>query len=202
MPDNTPEAVTTPPTAPTLTVKYNHATRTLTAEEAAAYAQMGLKYEAMLPTVERLSALAASRQQTLAQYVAAAEADTRQQLLTQYTDELGDPAAAAERVASETLTAETTRLESELAELTAAGVAVTDIAQLPEAVQADARANSRSLLDAYLRHQWQEQRARERESAAAATAAAAAVGSQSAPPPTDSTDSLTHAMVRGLNSVL
>ncbi len=202
MSDNTPEAVTTPPNAPTLTVKYNHESRTLTAEDAARYAQMGMKYEALHPTVERLTALAASRQQTLAQYVTAAEADARQQLLAQYTDELGDPTAAAARVADESLTAETTRLEGELAELAAAGVAVTAVEQLPDAVRADARAHSRTLLDAYLRYQWQEGRAREQARADAETAAAAAVGSQSAPPPADSTDSLAHAMVRGLHSVL
>lgn len=201
MSDNTPAAVTTP-SAPTLTVKYNHQSRTLTADEAAAYAQMGMKYEAMQPTLDRLGALAASRRQTLDQYLTAAEADARQQMLADATAETGDPQAAAARVAEQTLDAETTRLREQMTELTEAGVTVSSLQELPDAVRADARANGRTLLDAYLRHQWQEQRAVARETAAASAAASAAVGSQSAPPPTDSADSLTHAMVRGLHSVL
>ncbi len=201
MSDNAPAAATTP-TAPTLTVKYNHQSRTLTADEAAAYAQMGMKYEAMQPTLDRLGALAASRRQTLDQYVTAAEADAQRALLAAATAETGDPAAAAAQVAEQTLAAETTRLREQMTELAEAGVGITDLQDLPAAAREDARQNGRTLLDAYLRHQWHEQQAVAAEAAAAATAANAALGSQSAPPPTDSADSLTHAMVRGLHSVL
>ena len=198
----TPEAITTPPTDNALTVKYNHESRSLSPDEAVTYAQMGMKYEAMQPTLNRLHSLAASRSQSLEEYITAAESDAQQARLAEYTAALGDPQAAAARVAEETVAAETPRLRDQLAELTEAVEGIACLQDVPYAVQADARANHRTLLDAYLRYQWQQQTAVARNAAATAAAASAAVGSQSAPPPTDSTDSLTHAMVRGLHSVL
>lgn len=201
MSDQTTAQATTPD-APTLTVKYNHVSRALDAEEAARYAQMGMKYEAMLPTLDRLTAVAASRHQTLDQYLTAALTDDRHARLERYTAELGDPDAAARRVAEETLAAEDARLAAELQELQAAGVSIATMGEVPAAVREDARQNGRPLLDAYLRYEWREREAAARAAADEAAAAAAAVGSQSAPPPGDSIDALTHAMVRGLNSVL
>ncbi len=202
MSDHTPAQVTTPDAAPILTVKFNHESRALDADTAARYAQMGMKYEAMLPTLDRLTAVAASRHQTLDQYVTAALTDDRHARLAQYTEELGDADAAARRVAEETLAAEDARLATELAELQDAGVTVSTTEEIPAAVREDARQNGRTLLDAYLRYDWRERAAVTREHAVAAAAASAAVGSQSAPPPENSTDALTHAMRTGLYSVL
>lgn len=202
MSDTPAQTATMPDAAPTMTVKFNHESRALDAESAARYAQMGMKYEAMLPTLDRLTAVAASRHQTLDQYVTATLEEDRRTRLTQYTDELGDPDAAARRMAEESFAAAEQRLAAEFTELQTAGVAVTSMGEVPAAVREDARQNGRTLLDAYLRYRWQQDAAVARENALAATAAEAAVGSQSAPPPTDSTDALTYAMVQGLNSVL
>ncbi len=209
--------------APTVAVRYNHEDRELSMDEARTYAQMGMRYESLTPTLDKLRMMAAGRGQNLAEFVDAWSAADERATLEQYLQKTGGDRETAEKLMrmeqaerrsvceerdrqdqkadEDARTAVTERLASEFIELQGEFPELTTIEGVPDAVVRDATKNGRHLLDAYLRYQRAESKKIERNAAATAQAAAAAVGSQNDVPTVGGKDAATEAMLRGLRSV-
>lgn len=218
----TPEPETTSPSsapAPTIPVRFRHQDRELSMEEATGYAQMGLKYESLQPTLDKLRMMAAGRGQSLEAFVGAwAEAEelaARQQLeeKTGGDGELADrlwqwEVSRRQKVCEAPQPPETNaegalaqRMASEYKELREECPEVTDFDALPEGVLRDAADNGRHLLDAYLRHQWRENRRIEQNETAQRMAAQASAGQLGDAPAGDGKDAATTAMLKAIRSV-
>ncbi len=204
-------------------VKFRHESRELTMEEAATYAQMGMKLQSLQPTMDKLRMMAAGHGQSLTAFVdawAAAEERATMERLLQKTG--GDRetaqrllrleqedrqkacqahASREQEAAQDDKAAITTRLATEFGELRQAFPALSGFDALPETVVEDAVQNGRHLLDAYLRHQHSERQRIEQNQAAQETAAKASAGSQADHPATNTMDAATAAMLRGVRSV-
>lgn len=207
----------------TVPVRFRHESRELSMEEAANYAQMGMKLESLQPTMDKLRMMAAGHGQTLEAFVDAWAAADERALLEQLLEKTGGDKETAERLlrleqedrqkvcrahqqqeqtaAQEKQAALTARLATEFGELRQAFPAVDSVDALPETVLRDAVENGRHLLDAYLRHDYRERRRIEENRAAQAAAAGASAGSQADHPATNTPDAATAAMLRGVRSV-
>ena len=176
--DNSASAALTEPettglqeAVPTLTVKFNKQEYQLPLDQAAAYAQQGMKLESVQPMLDRLKTLAQSKGRSLAAFV----------------DELcGDtPADLNERLAQEFH-----RLRQECPE-------VDTFDRVPRAAVQEAIDTGTPLLWTYLRYCHGEQtRIRQAQQTAAAAAAASAGTQRGQPSPAP--DPAVEAMVRGV----
>lgn len=199
------------PSAPwEFSVPYNHEDVPLTREQTIEYAQMGMRYEALKPTMDTLRLMAAAQGQTVPEFVNSwsvaenenllekklaitggdreaaeilvkAEMDARRQACAVQEQER----EAAEQAAQQTLQ---DRLAAEFLELQAAFPTVAEIGQLPREVMEEAIRDNRHLYDAYLRYQHREGQKIEQNRAAQAAAAAASTGSQADQPPAGEMD--------------
>lgn len=226
-----PPADTTPPTAddsadtapPTVPVKFRHQSRELSMEEATGYAQMGLKYESLQPTLDKIRMMAAGRGQGLEEFVNAWAAAEEQAALDRLTEKTGgdrdvagqlwelettrrqkvceDRRQLAQKEEESFIQDLNSRLAAEYRELTEECPEITSVDNLPEGVWQDAANNGRHLLDAYLRHQRRESRRIEQNERDRKAAEAAAVGALADAPDGDSHDAATAAMLRAVRSV-
>lgn len=209
--------------APTVAVRYNHEDRELSMDEARTYAQMGMRYESLAPTLDKLRMMAAGRGQNLAEFVDAWSAADERATLEQYLQKTGGDRETAEKLMrmeqaerrsvceerdrqdqkadEDARTAVTNRLASEFIELQGEFPELTTIEGVPDAVIRDATKSGRHLLDAYLRYQRAESKKIERNAATAAQAASASAGSQTDTPASGEQDAATKAMLNGLRSV-
>lgn len=184
-----------------LPVRFNHKNHNLTTEQATAYAQMGMKYEAEAEQRDKLARLAAGTGKTVAEMIdmLAASQDKllRQQLLERCNgdQEKADllmekeiarrnaayDEAKRQRIASEESEAKavTDRLAEQFVELQKEFPELTAFDGLPQEVVDTALDKDIHLLDAYLRYQRKEDRRVEQNRAASAAAAKASAGSQS-----------------------
>lgn len=229
-PEETGEEVTTPPTdpaedadappAPFLPVKFRHEHRDLSREEATAYAQMGLLYEAEQPTRDKIALLAAGRGQSVQEFVDSLVKYDEKTLLDEKrritggneeeaqklfrVDMEARQNACAERVrqaqeadqqAEQSLT---DRLAAEYGELREEIPEIGEFATIPRDVVNDAVRNGRHLLDAYLRYQRRESKKIEQNRAAQASAQAASTGSLTDSPPEGGMDAATAAMMKAV----
>lgn len=191
--------VTTPENTGGITIKYNHAFRELTADEAKTYAQMGVRYESITPMLDKLKAVAAYNGKTVAEVVDALaekdDADMRQKIL----DECKGDEALAERLieverqkrgavlkaaqdeeAKSEADAEEAlhkRLAEEFIELQTDFPDITELKMLPKSVVEDALKNNKSLLSAYLMHNHKAELARKQAESVSNAAAKASAGS-------------------------
>lgn len=203
--------------APFLPVKFRHEHRELTREEATAYAQMGLLYEAEKGTRDQLALLAAGRGQSVQEFVDSLVKYDEKTLLEEKRRITGGNeeeaqklfrvdmetrrSACAERVrqaqeadrqAEQSLT---DRLADEYGELREEIPEIGEFATIPKEVVNDAIRNGRHLLDAYLRYQRRESKKIEQNRAAQASAQAASTGSLTDSPPDGGMDAATAAMM-------
>ncbi len=220
----TPEAASAeadpqPPVAPFLTAQFNHKDVDLTREQALAYAQKGMKYDAERPMMEDLALMAAAQGMSTAEYIRSLkEADEAGLLEDKLSITNGDREAAEilvkaemdkrraalglrakEEAEAEQKAEQATldRLAGELVELKELVPDLTDWDAVPQAVKEDAIKNNRNLTDAYLRYQHSEAKKIEQSRADAAKAAAASTGSQADNPPTGENSAIA-AIMRGV----
>jgi len=219
--DPAADAEATP--APFLTAKFNHKPRDLSREQTLAYAQMGMKREAEQPTWDALAMLAAGRGQSVPEFVDSMVKREEKTLLDEKrritggneeeaqklfrVDMEARQSAYAERVrqaqeaeqqAEQSLT---DRLAAEYVQLREEIPNIGEFATIPQEVVDDAVRNDRHLYDAYLRYQHREGKKIEQNRAAQAAAAAASTGSLTDTPPDGAMDSVTAAVMRGVQSV-
>lgn len=197
----------------TVPVKFNKQERVLSLDEAAAYAQKGMKWEAFTPCHEKLKALAAAGGQSVAQLIDAL-VEGSDALLYERTLQLcgGNEEAAQRMVALERAQREQAaeeaapqreqaaleqRLAAEYAELTAFCPQAGAFSALPEEVVRQA-AEGMSLTEAYLRYLFEEQRRVAAVSAKQAEAAAGSVGSQESHAPVQDESAAVEAMRRAI----
>lgn len=203
----------------TVPVKFNKQEWVLSLDEAAAYAQKGMKWEAFTPCHEKLKALAAAGGQSVAQLIDAL-VEGSDALLYERTLQLcggneeaaqrmvtleraqREQAAAAYQAAEEAApqreqAALEQRLAAEYAELTAFCPQAGAFSALPEEVVRQA-AEGMSLTEAYLRYLFEEQRRVAAVSAKQAEAAAGSVGSQESHVPVQDESAAVEAMRRAI----
>ena len=212
-----------PPAPWEFSVPYNHQDVPLTREQTVEYAQMGMRYEALKPTLDTLRLMAAARGQKVPEFInswSEAEKDALLEKKMQITN--GDREAAeilvkaemdarrqacavqeqeqqaAEQAAQQTLQ---DRLAAEFVELQSYFPNVAEIGHLPREVMEEAVNNNRHLYDAYLRYQHREAKKIEENTAAQAAAASASAGSQADQPPVGEMDPATQAAINGVRSV-
>lgn len=216
--DPAADAEATP--APFLPVKFRHEHRDLNQEEATAYAQMGLLYEAEQPTRDKIALLAAGRGQSVQEFVDSLIAYDEKKLLDEKrritggneeeaqklfrVDMEARQSAYAERVrqaqeaeqqAEQSLT---DRMAAEYGELREEIPEIGEFDTIPRDVVNDAVRNGRHLLDAYLRYQRRESKKIEQNRAAQASAQAASTGSLTDTPPEGGMDAATAAMMKAV----
>ncbi len=211
------------PAAGTLPVKFRHEHRDLTMEEARSYAQMGLKYESLQPTMDKLRMMAAGRGQSLEEFVNNWAAAEERAVFEQLLEKTGGDRETAEKLlrleqadrqsacdarvqqeqqaVQDEKTAVTHRLAAEFNELQKEFPTLGSFDALPETVIRDAVTNGRHLLDAYLRHAHSENKKVAENEAAGRLAETACVGSQTDHPAANTRDGVTEAMLRGIRSV-
>lgn len=210
-------------TAPafSLPVRFNHKSHQLTAEQATAYAQMGMKYEAQALLREKLDRLASGSGKTVEQMVdmlmESQDKLLRSQLLERCNGdqekadlllekELARRQAAYDEVTRQRVAAAeqeekdfTERMAEQFMELQKEFPELEAFDSLPPSVVDLAAQKDISLLDAYLRHRLKEDRRVEQNRTAAATAAKAGIGSQSGGGIQQETDPVIAAMLAGVN---
>lgn len=190
-----PQADSTPARVP---IRFNHQYRELTGEEAAAYAQKGLKWEAFREDYDRLRFLAEGAGQTVSQLIENWMAQDEERELREALESCKDPETAQQLTAlrrqqrmtrfesseqKETARAQTEqedcnrRLAADYCALKEAVPEAPGFDQLPPAVIRTAVEQGISLFDAYLRHAYEQQRITEAAAAQSRRSAQASTGS-------------------------
>ncbi len=158
-------------TAFSLPVKYNKQAYQLSLDEATAYAQKGMKYESLEPTLMQLSALAQGQGRSLTSYL--------QSLCDQPVPDLNE------------------RLAEEFCRLRERCPEMDTFDKLPDSVVEEAVETGTPLLYAYLFHHYDQARRIDRAKTDAALAREASAGSQQGEAPT-ADDPTVSAMIRGV----
>ncbi len=169
------ESIAAPNEGDTLEVKFNKQTHRLSREDAVRYAQMGMKYDAVMPLLNTLKEVAAAEGKTLNEWVGAAKSHKPQS---------PDEALVA-------------RLAQEYTALCREVPTVGAFDTLPDDVVRTAVCEGVSLYDAYLRFEHRERCRIEAERASAAAARDAATGSM-AGEALRAVSSAENAMLRGI----
>lgn len=184
-----------------LPVRFNHKSHQLTAEQATAYAQMGMKYEAEAGLRDKLRRLASGTGKTVEEMVdmltESQDKLLRQQLLERCNGdqekadllmekEIARRNAAYDEATRQRIAADekeekdfTDRMAEQFVELQKEFPELEAFDSLPRSVVDLAAQKDISLLDAYLRHRLKEDRRVDQNRAAAAVASKAGIGSQS-----------------------
>ena len=236
--DNPAEAPTEEPTEPTtpaeesvdgaeanpdpwvLPVKFRHEHRELSQEQATAYAQMGLQYEAEQETRDQLAILAAGRGQSVKEFVGSLMRYDEKILMDEKMEITHGNKEEAEKLFKLDMEARKTahahrvqqerdadaqqeqsirdRIAAEYEELRTHVPELAEFAHVPQSVVNDAVKNGRHLYDAYLRYQHEEGKKIQQNRATQAAAAAASTGSLADSPPAAGMDDVTKAMMRGV----
>lgn len=155
-------------------IKFNKEVRELTPQEAADYAQKGMKFELIQPDFERLRKLAQSRKQSLPQLVESLCKDDRDRRLAEWTSRCGDEALARRVMELE----EAAAPDDSFAELRQNFPEFNTLQDLPEAVRIASAEKGTRLLDEYLRYRLEQSRQRRLAERDRKDADASAVGSQ------------------------
>ena len=202
------------------TVRFRHRDVELTREDATAYAQKGLLYTELQPTIDTLRRLAAGAGKSVAELVASiAEANEKAMKERFLREAHGDTSVAerlmqvertrlqaaydssiaAEKEAEETATRTLNeRLATEFCELQAEFPNLKEFKDIPQAVVNEAINKNKSLVDVYLRYHFKEQKKIAANNASRQAAAAASVGSKAANPPTETVSPVMEAMLAGV----
>lgn len=194
-----------PPAPWTLPVQYNHEQRELNREEATRYAQMGIRLEALQPTMDQLRLMAAARGQSVPDFVNAWSEAERMAIredklrITNGDEVAADTLVQAEMEARRKACADSEqreqaaqeaarqslqdRMATEFALLQQEFPEIAAFAAVPQEVVDEAVRDNRHLYDAYLRYVRREDKKIQQNTAAQAAAAAASAGSQADQPP-------------------
>lgn len=177
-------------------VRFNHEERELTRDEAVQYAQKGLKLDAVTPTLEKLSYLAAAQGKGASEWLDGLikeredayraeleekyeDAEVIELFMAKYKTENEDKYAKFKSDKAQAEEAERKTLESRIAdefiELQKEFPEITDIAKLPKEVLAQGQ-NGKNLTDAYLRYKHNENKRINAEKQSAARNANASAG--------------------------
>ncbi len=181
------------------TVKFNKQLRSLSRDDAIAYAQKGLKYDTVQPLLDTLKYVATAEGKTLPELVEAIREQNEQSTFTRLMDRCGDEDIARELMEVErgrhqaaynrlleqeqneerdTEAAITRRLAEEFEVLQREFPQLNDFAQVPQPIVQESVTQGISLLDAYLRHEHREHAKAEAANASRLAAAEASTGSQ------------------------
>ena len=156
-------------------VKFNKQVKMLEADEAAALAQKGMKFDMISADFERLRTLAAKEGHSIGDYISELERRRNATRLEELTQKCGGDTALAEHI----LSLEQGAAENDsLAELQEHFPEIRKIDMLPEEVVEAARLKGTALLDEYLRHRLRAAKNRRCERENSAAAAGASIGSQ------------------------
>lgn len=182
-----------------LTVKYDKKIHALSRDDAAVYAQKGMRYDAIEPLLETLKYVATSEGKTLTEFVESIRKQNEDNLFSRLMERCGDEEIAKElmevekgkhkaayesllenerKEESETEEAVTKRMAEEFDELRREFPQYSDFAKVPKAVVREAVEKGISLLDAKLRHEHRERVKIEAAKADQASAAKASTGEQ------------------------
>ncbi len=186
-------------------VPYNHQDVPLTREQTTEYAQMGMRYEALKPTMDTLRLMAAARGQSVPDFVNAWSEAERMAIredklrITNGDEAAADTLVQAEMEARRKACADSEqreqaaqeaarqslqdRLATEFALLQQEFPEIAAFAAVPQEVVDEAVRDNRHLYDAYLRYVRREDKKIQQNTAAQAAAAAASAGSQADQPP-------------------
>lgn len=222
--DETPAQPTEEVTPVTIPVRFNHEDRELTVEEATTFAQKGMAYDQITPTLEKIRMLAAgcgkSMEEMVDALVEASDNNLRAQLLQEaggnqnvadrlYELEKGKRQAAYANRRQAEAQAETDarhqldeRLAEEFGELQAEFPELTDFKAVPKEVVSEAIKKKITLYDAYLRYERKNAKAAAQNASQQAAAAAASTGSRADNAPASVEDPLIEAMLRGVQAAL
>lgn len=208
----------------TIPVRYNHQSRQLSAAEATALAQKGLKYDELSPMLDKIRLLAAGCGKSVTEMVDGLVAAGDQALYRRLLEEAGGNEQVAgrlmelEKTKRQTALAEAAktqqereaddrqaladRLATEFMELQSDFPEVQEFSAVPKSVVQTAIDKNISLYDAYLRYERAEGKKAAQAAQQQAVAAAASVGSRSDAPPQEAPDPVLRAMEQGFRSVL
>lgn len=175
VPTEAVEQIAAPDEGDTFEVKFNKQTHRLTREDAVRYAQLGMKYDTVMPLLNTLKEVAAAEGKTLHEWVGAVQSHK--------------PASPNEALVA--------RLAQEYTALCREVPTVGAFDTLPDDVVRTAVCEGVSLYDAYLRYEHRERRRIEAERASAAAASAAATGSLAGEAPR-AVSGAESAMLRGI----
>ena len=228
-PTATEEATAQPTEEPaavpvTIPVRFNHEERELTMDEATTYAQKGMAYDRITPTLDKIRRLAAgcgkSVDEMVDALVEASDNNLRQQLLV----EAGGNQSVADKLyeleKSKRENAYTTRqqaeaqaeldarnsmderLAAEFLELQAEFPELTDFRAVPKEVVSEAVRRKISLYDSYLRYERKNAKNAAQNARKQAETAAVAMGSRADRAPATAEDPLIAAMMEGVRAAL
>lgn len=207
-----------------LGVQWEGTTRTLSEREATEYAEKGMRYEQLTPTLEKLQLMAAGYDKGLEEMVdellaghdaarlqqLTAEADGNEEIARRllkaeqaerkHAFEQRQRAAAGE--AQSQRDALTQRLAGEFSEMKEEFPDIREFKDIPQSVVNTAIRQGIHLMDAYGRYERAERRRTQAAADTAARAAKSSIGSQRDIPPTGESDPLLTALERGLSAGL
>ena len=203
------------------TVRFRHRDVELSHEEMTNFAQKGMLYDELSPTIDSLRRIAAGAGKSVAELVSSiAEANERalkarllqeahgnedvaerlMQVERNRQQAAYDNSLAAEREAEETAYKTITdRLATEFCELQAEFPNLKSFKDVPSSVVNEAINKNQSLVDAYMRHYVREQKRIAVNQTAQKAAAAASVGSRAASAPTETVSPVMEAMLAGVH---
>ncbi len=154
----TPQCESSESEVGTVRIKYNKQTIDLPIDEAAVLAQKGLKYDSILPQIERLRSLAADGGKSIAEYICEIEERQKNKHREEVLDFCGGNEAATERIlelegknSGEGLTG-MEDLMREFPEISGTG-------DIPQSVIDSVKTNGGSILNAYMLYEHRQRRA-------------------------------------------
>lgn len=219
--DDAPAQPAEEATAITIPVRFNHQERQLTVEEAGNYAEMGLAYEQLKPTIRQLRMLAAGSGRTVEEMVTNLMEANDRMLHDRFLEETGGNQKAADILledakrkreeayhagkqqqdaAAQAKRQELTdRLAAEFIELQAEFPELDSVDKVPAAVLNTA-AKGTHMLDAYLRYKLQQERRVAQNRTQQQQAASASVGSRADNTTVHQEDSVIAALMDGVRA--
>lgn len=201
-------------------VKFNGQVKRLSQQDAIVYAQKGMNYDRLLPVLDSLKYVAASKGKTLVEFAEAIRKQHEDSCYEALVDRCNGDEELAKQLfeveksknqsAFESLIAEenkkdtesdeaiTNRLAKELAEARAECPEISEYSKLPLSVRREAEEKGVHLLDAYLRYQHREQKKADVAKAEQAAAAKASVGALASEKGKEETDPVIAALIQGI----
>lgn len=182
--NDTPAAENTEATTPqsaaddiTIPIKFNKEIRHISADEAAALAQKGMKFDMISSDLERLRQMASVSGCSITDFITTLEKNQAQQERLELIKECGGNEQLADKIIS--LQTDKGEADIDLGELQSFFPEIKDASHLPESVLDRARLTGENLLNCFLRYRLQQERAAQSEVKAQKAAANSSIGSLS-----------------------
>lgn len=172
--DTTPQSAAEDITIP---IKFNKEIRRISADEAAALAQKGMKFDMISSDLERLRRMASSSGSSITDFITALEENQAQAKRLEVLEECGGNESLADKIIK--LQAESGKADEDITELQSFFPEIKDKSALPESVLERAQLTGENLLNCFLRYRLSQERAAQSEAKAQKAAANSSVGSLS-----------------------